>query len=239
MSKIDVLLSGLKIRIEHRYNYMTEFCKNYLFDFDTPDITAKSDELSVLNEKKSVPSAPIEVCESLCIYRDIAEQLPLFKRFVFHGAAIEHGGNAYLFTAPSGVGKTTHISLWKKYLGDGVNFINGDKPIINATEHPIVCGTPWAGKEGYQNNISAPLKAICVLKQAKTNKISPIAKSDAIDCFMHQFYLPKNSNSLSATLELMGRVIESTPIFLLECDISEQAFGLSYETLTGIKDTDA
>ena len=33
MSKIDVLLSGLKIRIEHCYNYMPEFCKNYLFDF--------------------------------------------------------------------------------------------------------------------------------------------------------------------------------------------------------------
>lgn len=232
MSKIDVLLSGLKIRIEHRYNYMTEFCKNYLFDFDTPDITAKSDELSVLNEKKSVPSAPIEVCESLCIYRDIAEQLPLFKRFVFHGAAIEHGGNAYLFTAPSGVGKTTHISLWKKYLGDGVNFINGDKPIINATEHPIVCGTPWAGKEGYQNNISAPLKAICVLKQAKTNKMVSITKSESINYLMRQVYMPQNPVSLSDTLSLIGGVIEAVPVYILECDVSKDAFETSYNTLT-------
>lgn len=239
MSKIDVLLSGLKIRIEHCYNYMPEFCKNYLFDFDTPDITAKTDELSVLNEKKSVPTVPIEVCESLCIYRNIAEQLPLFKRFVFHGAAIEHGGNAYLFTAPSGTGKTTHISLWKKYLGDGVRFINGDKPIINATNHPVVCGTPWAGKEGYQSNISAQLKAVCVLKQAKTNRIAPITKSEAISYLMRQAYMPKDPVSLSNTLSLIGRVIESTPIFLLECDISEQAFRLSYETLTGIKGTDA
>lgn len=232
MSKLDIVLSELKIRLEHSYNYMPDFCKDYQAQFDTPDITAKADAAAILKEKETVPSAPIEVCESLCLYRSIAEQLPRFNRFVLHGAAIEYSGNAYLFTAPSGVGKTTHIGLWKKYLGNRVNFINGDKPIINATYHPIVYGTPWAGKEGLQNNISAPLKAICVLKQGKTNKITPVCKSEVINYLMRQVYMPIDKVSLSNTLVLMGKVIESVPTFLLECDISEQAFKISYETLT-------
>ena len=37
---------------------------------------------------------------------------------------------AYLFCGSSGTGKTTHMLLWQKMLGDRFKFINGDKPII-------------------------------------------------------------------------------------------------------------
>ena len=146
MPKLEILLADLKIQIEHEYQYMTQFCKDYLSEFDAPNIIASADKKSILKEKELVPNAPIESCESLCIYRAIAEQLPRFDRFVFHGAAIEYDGSAYLFTAPSGTGKTTHINLWRKYLGDKVDIINGDKPIIKVNETATVYGTPWAGK---------------------------------------------------------------------------------------------
>ncbi len=230
--KLDILLADLKIRIEHNYDFMPLFCKKYIASFSEPDITAKSDETAVLKEKEMVSSAPIEVCESLCIYRDIGEQLPQFDRFVFHGAAIEYDGSAYLFTAPSGTGKTTHINLWRKYLGDKVDIINGDKPIIKADQIVTVYGTPWAGKEGYQRNVSAPIRAICILKQGKTNNIIRLDKSIAVNHLMRQVYLPYNPMSLSKTLELIGKVIENIPVYLLECDISEEAFKTSYNAMT-------
>jgi len=211
---------------------MLRLCKDYIADFEKSDITAVTDENAVLKEKEMVPAAPIETCESLCIYRAIAEQLPQFDRFVFHGAAIEHGGNAYLFTAPSGTGKTTHINLWKKYLGNNVNIINGDKPIINVADNPIIYGTPWAGKEGYQRNVSAPLKAICILKQGKTNNITRLKTADALNHIMRQVYMPHNVQALSKTLALIGKIIENIPVYMLECDISEEAFRTSYEELT-------
>lgn len=232
MKKIDILLADLKINIEHKYDYMSYLCKDYISQFDTADIIAKADDAAILKEKELVPSAPIESCESLCIYRAIGEQLPHFDRFVFHGAAIEHGGNAYLFTAPSGTGKTTHINLWKQYLGDKVDIINGDKPIIKTGDTSTVYGTPWAGKEGYQRNTSAPLKSICILKQGKINIIVRLKKSDAVNHLMRQVYLPHDPVALSKTLALLGTVIENTPVYLLECDISEQAFDVSYRTLT-------
>ena len=231
MQKIDILLADLKINIEHKYDYMSYLCKDYISQSDTPDIIAKADNAAILKEKELVPSAPIESCESLCIYRAIGERLPHFDRFVFHGAAIEYGGNAYLFTAPSGTGKTTHINLWKQYLGDKVDIINGDKPIIKAGNVSTVYGTPWAGKEGYQRNTSAPLKAICILKQGKTNDIVRLKKSDAVNHLMRQVYLPKNQISLSATLSLLGKMIENTPVYLLECDISKQAFETSFNQM--------
>lgn len=230
--ELDISLSDLKIHIEHKYDYMLQFCRDYITQFDMPDITATADESAILKEKIVVPTAPIESCESLCIYRAIAEQLPMFDRFVFHGAAIEYDGKAYLFTAPSGTGKTTHINLWKQYLGDKVDIINGDKPIIHVGDISTVYGTPWAGKEGYQRNTSAPLKAICILKQGKTNNIVRLKKSDAVNHLMRQVYLPHDPIALSKTLALLGAMIETTPVYILECDISKEAFETSYNALT-------
>ena len=46
-----------------------------------------------------------------------------------HGAVIRYKGKAYLFTAPSGTGKTTHIRQWLKK-AEGTFVVNGDKPLI-------------------------------------------------------------------------------------------------------------
>lgn len=232
MNKTSIMLADLKINIEHKYDFMTSFCEKYLAQFDVPDIVAVSRESAVENEKKLVPSAPIELCESLCIYREIAERLPNFNSFVFHGAAIEYDGEAYLFTAPSGTGKTTHINLWRKYLGDKVKMINGDKPIIKVGERHTVYGTPWAGKEGYQRNVCAPLRAICILKQGTTNRIVRLGINDALNHMMCQVYMPKDTSTLSKTLMLIGKILETMPVYKLECDISEQAFKTSYNELT-------
>lgn len=232
MSKLDVVLSDLKISIQHKHDYMREFCKDYIEQFDVADITATASEEAVLKEKAMVPAAPVESCESLCIYRAIAEQLPKFDRFVFHGAAIEYKGEAYLFTAPSGTGKTTHINLWHKYLGDKVGIINGDKPIIKADNDITVYGTPWAGKEGYQRNTKAPIKAICIIKQGKRNSITKLSSSLAINHLMKQVYIPRDTAALSATLTLLGRMIEKTPVYELACDISQEAFETSFGEMT-------
>lgn len=232
MQKTDIILSGIKVSIEHNYDYMSHFCQDYIARFDFANITARADNQAILKEKELVPAASIESCESLCIYRAIAEQLPQFDRFVFHGAAIEYGGNAYLFTAPSGTGKTTHINLWKQYLGEKVDIINGDKPIISVGDSSIVYGTPWAGKEGYQRNTSAPLKSICIIKQGRVNRIARLNTSDAVGHLMRQVYLPQDPTALSKTLTLLGMIIENTPVYILECDISEQAFKTSFNEMT-------
>ncbi len=233
MSDFNISLADLNIKIKPKYGFLEKFCSEYITDNKAPfDIYAAACDADIQREQSSVPAADIAVCESLCVYRAIAEQLPQFDRFVFHGAAIEYGKKAYLFTAPSGTGKTTHINLWKKNLENAVNIINGDKPIISLADTATVYGTPWAGKEGYSRNASAPLKAICVLKQGKTNKIERLSHSEAINRLMRQVYLPQDADALNRTLSLLGKLIETTPVYELCCDISSEAFNISFNTLT-------
>ena len=89
-----------------------------------------------------------EYLETLALLRKVAEVLPEKDGFLMHGAVIQWKDKAYMFTAPSGTGKTTHIRLWRKYLGQGVSIINGDKPFIRIVDDCVrIYGTPWAGKE--------------------------------------------------------------------------------------------
>ena len=83
--------------------------------------------------KDRVDFAP-EYLETLALLRKVAEVLPEKDGFLMHGAVIQWKDKAYMFTAPSGTGKTTHIRLWRKYLGQGVSIINGDKPFIRIVD---------------------------------------------------------------------------------------------------------
>ena len=81
--------------------------------------------------------------EFLDIHDGLAKNIVKYDGFVIHGACILYKDNAYLFIAPSGTGKTTHIRLWIKHLKDLV-VINGDKPIIRLINTlPYIYGTPW------------------------------------------------------------------------------------------------
>lgn len=97
---------------------------------------------------------------------------------LYYRACILYKDNAYLFIAPSGTGKTTHINLWKKHINDLV-IINGDKPIIRLINNePIIYGTPWMGKERYGCNSKAKLKAVVILHQGQVDKIDKVDKKD-------------------------------------------------------------
>lgn len=235
MSKcFDMRLSGLNINVKYRYDYLSQFCKDYIIkDVKQTDIFAETTEDKIAAEQQNGANAPVHSCESLCIYREIAEQLPHFSRFVFHGAAISYKDKAYVFTAPSGTGKTTHISLWKKYIGDSVGIVNGDKPIFYIGDNTTVYGTPWAGKENLQRNTSALLGGICIIKRGLKNKITKLEPFMVLPHIMNQVYMPQNRAAMDATIKLIDRLITTVPVYLLECDISEEAVKTSFMALTG------
>ena len=152
------------------------------------------------------------------------------NRMIIHGAAIACHGSGYLFAAPSGTGKTTHIGLWEKYL-DGVEIINGDKPMLNFDKGITVCGTPWNGKENLGGNLSAPLKAIVVLKQGKKNLFQRLDAEASVIALLQQSFYPVDKVCGPKTVAYIGKIVNSIPIFSLECDISKEAFEVCYNGL--------
>ena len=176
--------------------------------------------------------------ETLAVYRAVAEWAPLHGRLLIHGAAIEVDGRAFLFCAPSGTGKSTHIALWRRVLGDAVRVVNGDKPLVRmaADGHATIFGTPWCGKEGWQENTAAPLAGICWLSRAAGPGLShaePVAPANALDAAMRQVYLPKGPEAGAATLELMDRLLTSTPLYNLSVDMTDDAVRVARGALMG------
>ena len=231
----NIKIADLVVKINAMNEYSLKKCIDYTTDGNIlPDITAKTTSLEIVEEKKLGETTFSDAdCEFVCLYRSIAEQLPAYGGMVFHGAAVETGGKAYIFTAPSGTGKSTHIKLWMDVLGEQVKVINGDKPVLREKGGEFfVYSTPWAGNEGWHNNISAPLKPICLIRRGKENKIYPISPSEYFDEIMGQVYVPKDSEAWLKTLSLIDELAQNTDFYLLECDISEDAAKLSFETLT-------
>ena len=234
MEKFNIRIAGLDVCIEHEYSHAPRLCAPYaVTEHGRADIVAKASEQEILAESRNYEDGHANgYCESICIYRSIAEQLPQFDAFVFHGAAVEIGGKGVIFTAPSGTGKTTHVSLLLSSYPDEVKIINGDKPIIRRIDGEWrVCSTPWAGKEGMQRNTSAPLDAIVILGRGEENCIERVQAAECFDTLIRQVYYPKNSEALLRTLSLLDTLPECVRFFKLSCNMSPDAAKTSFEAL--------
>ena len=294
--QFTVNFSNLNIEINTKYNYTYKFCRDYLTD-EKPDFSVSPIEEEIDEEIEISEFNPSRgYAESICVYRKIADMLPFYDRMVFHGAVISYNNNGYIFTAPSGTGKTTHISLWQKYL-QGVEIVNGDKPILNIENGKVTAyATPYAGKEGYQNHSSIEIKGICIIHrlnnsclplggkvsaqltdegstpddpQIKTpvgadiirppksgagdppeilNSQFSILNSDKPQCnirrvktseylteMIAQMYMPPEPAAAVKTLDMLDILVKTIPVYILECDISEQAVRTSFEALTNTK----
>ena len=159
--------------------------------------------------------------------------LPRFSGLMLHAAAVEYEGRAYLFSGPSTVGKSTHTGLWKQLLGDGVKFINDDKPALRYMDGAwYAYGTPWCGKNGININTKVPLAGICFLKQSKENKIRPLSAKEAmVNVLFQTTKMIPDPAVMAQLLDLVDRLVRDIPVFELENEPTLAAAQLSYETM--------
>ena len=227
-------IAGLAIEIRARYEYVARQCAAYLApEGTTPDFSVEVTDEALAASQAQAPDFSIAYHESLCVYREICKKILAYGGILLHAAVIEVDGRAYAFSAPSGTGKSTHISLWRRTLGERVQIINGDKPILRYEGGRFIAyGTPWCGKEGWQRNASAPLDAICFLERNEENRIRRMTSAEAVDHIFHQLLRPKSAAEMDATLSLTDTLLREVPIYLLGCNISEEAARLAYETLS-------
>lgn len=182
---------------------------------------------------------PDSYLETLAIYRKLCNILPHRGVLLMHGSVIAVDGEAYLFTAASGTGKSTHVRLWRKLFGERAVMVNDDKPLVRVkTERDefgaeqkqiIVYGTPWDGKHHLSTNMSAPLKAICILERGAENEIHPIAADDAFTMLVQQSYRPDDMPGAIAAIDLLGDIAENVGLYDLHCNMEDEAAKVSYE----------
>ena len=228
-------ISDLLVEVPATSN-MPERCKEYITEVKgiSADITIRADLYnfdlwSTLSEKDA-------------IYLESGRQYHInllnFNGMVLHSSAIEYNGKAYLFSGPSGMGKSTHTRLWQSLYGDAVQVFNDDKPALRRLEDGwFAYGTPWCGKDGINQNKKVPLGGICFLKRGKENKIRRLDSKEAMQNILWQTTRKlKDPKKMMALLDLVDKLVREIPIFELECTKEIDAAILSSRTMTAVRE---
>ena len=175
-----------------------------------------------------------EYLDELAVYRQIAERMPAYDTFLFHGSAVAVDGWGYLFAAKSGTGKSTHARLWQTLLGDRLVYVNDDKPLIRiAPEAALVCGTPYDGKHRLSSDIAVPLRAVCFLRRGQENSIRRISARDAFPRLLQQAYAPRDQEALKRTVSLLQGLTERVSFYELTCNMDPDAARVAFEGMGG------
>ena len=167
--------------------------------------------------------------ESLAVYRKICEAMVEYDTILMHGSVVAVDDQAFLFTAKSGTGKSTHTRFWREVFGERAVMVNDDKPLLKLTEDGVLaCGTPWDGKHRLSSNVCLPLKAICVLERGEANEITRISPQEALPMVFQQTYRPKN---LGKYRELIDKLAGRVEFYRLRCNMTPEAAQVAYEAM--------
>ncbi len=236
MKREKYLFGGVSVEVEHCFDFISNHCQDYKTTKPTEVFIKITDEDLNFEAKFNKTEATAEskgYLEFLSLYRKLCCEIAEKEIILMHGCAIATGGKAYIFTAPSGTGKTTHARLWLQLLGDKAFVLNGDKPLIDMkTDVPTVYGTPWDGKEHLSRNTQLPLGGIVLIEQSKSNSIEPISSDDALKILLSQCYRPNDPTVMQHVLNSIVKLSGSVKFYKLKCNISKEAAMLSYSTLT-------
>lgn len=138
-------------------------------------------------------------------------------RLILHASAVLYEGNAYVFCAPSGTGKSTHAALWQNYFGAKV--LNGDKVVLYATQQGVMAsGSPIAGSSGIYCKDTASVAAVYLLKQGPQNVIAPVSRRAAA-LSLYGLAVKSEDDPIynSKLLDLAVSLEKQLKIYTLEC----------------------
>lgn len=150
--------------------------------------------------------------------------LSQWGRFILHSSYLSYNGEAILFTAPSGGGKSTQAALWEA-CRPGSEIINGDRSILSCDEGiPMVHSLPLCGSSGIAKNRKMPIRAIVVLGKADENQITVLSKREAFRSILSESAVHTwDSYGTEKITDVLLHILEKVPVCRLECRPDETA----------------
>lgn len=226
-------IAGLIVGMES-YGRIVEQAKPYLCECDgSADIVITSAADIV---KSRYPSLSDEEAEYLGTGASFYKELLNYSGFQLHSSAVVVDGHAYLFTAKSGTGKSTHTGLWMKQFGDRAYILNDDKPALRRINGGwYAYGTPWSGKNDLSADCCVPVAGIACLERGQVNSIEEFDGIDAVKAITLQTNRPKAAAYRIKLLELLDTLIRDVPVWKLKCNMDPEAAIVSYEAMSGRK----
>ena len=232
-NKFTILLAGIIIEIDTITTGTCVLCRDYLYE-GKPDCRIKISKEDIDQEwhnNKSIRHNKVSA-ETTAVFRKIANELINYNILLMHGAVISLYDNAYMFSAPSGTGKTTHIKLWLQNAADTI-VINGDKPLIKVSEKNVLAyGSPWSGSENMNSNTAKPLRSIVLLVRSERNHIEKVDFSRIYPFLLQQTYIPNDASKAKKALSLLSALYQKVSLFRFECNnYKDDCFNVAYKAL--------
>lgn len=172
----------------------------------------------------------LEAAEYMATGTYFARQALKFDGFQLHSSAVMLDGKAYLFSAPSGTGKSTHTEKWCRLFG--AKLLNDDKPILRRQpEGWIAYGSPWSGKHDLSVPEAVPLGGIAFLCRGQENSIYRMDAAEAVPMLISQALRYLRQEEMILQLDLLDRLLKEAPVWKLTCRNDDEAAYVSHEAM--------
>lgn len=160
-----------------------------------------------------------------------ARHLLKYQGTYLHASAVILDGKAYLFSANSGTGKSTHTEKWCRLFG--ATYLNDDKPALRYIDGTwMAYGTPWSGKNDLSSPVGVPLGGIAFLERGEENAIVPADVDWVVPRLLYQSFWDLPQQSMETMLELLDVLVRQIPIWKLVCRNEDAAAVLSHDVMT-------
>ena len=234
-------VAGVPVRVEPLFETTVVYCREYLSE-KTPVYTVSVRRADLSREQELLDMEADEeglkrrnfsdmFLERSLIQRRVAEFLVDQDVLLMHGSTVAVDGQAYLFTATCGTGKSTHTRLWREVFGDRAVMVNDDKPFLKLTGDGVLAyGSPWTGKHGLGSNVCYPLKGICILNRGKENRIKRIGQDQARAMLVQQCFQHERMPTMAE------RLMESVPLWEMECTKEASAALTAWRAMSAVHD---
>ena len=233
-----IKIAGINIGVNTLSTGTYGYCIRYLSD-EKPDVSVEINKADVDRVSSSgMGNDPTNTVYNECIavYEKIIDALLDFDCFMMHGAVIAIDNNAWMFSADSGTGKTTHIKQWLQH-NPNAYIVNGDKPIIRFMHGQIyVCGTPWCGKERMGQNTMVPLRGIAFLERNESNIIREISFAEAYLHILHHVHVQHDAEKAKKTLRLAQQLDSKISYYrFMVNNYKDDCYDVAYNAMVGNK----
>ena len=238
--KFGIEIAEVSFCVEALFESIRDYCKDYWTDeapmyrilVETEDLKREQMLLDMEADDEGLKRRKFSdmFLERSVIQRRVARCLLERNVLLMHGSTVSVDGEAYLFTAACGTGKSTHTRLWREVFGQRAVMVNDDKPFLKVTDDGVLAyGSPWTGKHGLGSNVCVPLGGICILNRGADNVISRVDPKDFADFLRHQIQ-PEEDERAGV---LLDEVLRRVPVWAMACNKEPDAARISHRAMSG------
>ena len=224
------IIAGIKTEYNIRGELLRQRSENYKADFDDSETQIKIDIPTDFIDRQHEKLSQLSWNEHEYMWTGSGfyNELLRFGGMMLHASCVEKDGVAYLFSARSGTGKSTHTHLWLEVF-EKSKIVNDDKPaLLRENGQWFACGTPFSGKNDESTDGKFPLRALVFLRRGQENAVKKMEKSMAAPLILEQTINPYDKEMAIEMLGLVDLLIREVPIFELHCNMEKDAAITAY-----------